>query len=368
MSDWPPAGESFAVSDRASSSARLERAYRRLVACYPRSFRRENTEEIIAVLLATAREDQRRPSLAEAADLLRGAARMRLGLSRCPRTVLHAVRLMYLGALAEIALLVTTLLTAVRIQAAANATAIHALGPHATAAATQQAQAQVASAVSTAITVGLVVTPVSIALWILLAWANGKGSPLARVGAIIACAFYTAATIQGLVNGAAVWGPRRHDRLLRGDGDRHRRGGPAHRAALLALLRASRHRRLAPGLGADRLEQWPDGGERLIDLHGEEPFEFAVVFQLVGQVEQRSFAELAQCAVEAVGETGIAEPEAGNQQPEQPELVMTGPDPRQRPGPARLPGGELGELVVAVRPSGTILAGLASGRPPWHHE
>jgi hypothetical protein len=58
MSDWSPGGESFPVSDRASSSARLERAYRRLVACYPRSFRRESTEEIIAVLLATAREGQ----------------------------------------------------------------------------------------------------------------------------------------------------------------------------------------------------------------------------------------------------------------------------------------------------------------------
>jgi hypothetical protein len=33
---------------------RLERGYRRLVACYPRSFRKENQEEIIAVLLATA--------------------------------------------------------------------------------------------------------------------------------------------------------------------------------------------------------------------------------------------------------------------------------------------------------------------------
>jgi len=73
MTDWSPGGDSFSISDRASSSARLERAYRRLLACYPRSFRRESTEEVIAVLLATAREGQRRPSAAEAADLLRGA-------------------------------------------------------------------------------------------------------------------------------------------------------------------------------------------------------------------------------------------------------------------------------------------------------
>jgi hypothetical protein len=44
----------------------------------------------------------RRPSLMEAADLLR----MRLGLVGCPRTVLYAVRLMYLGALAQFGVLV----------------------------------------------------------------------------------------------------------------------------------------------------------------------------------------------------------------------------------------------------------------------
>jgi hypothetical protein len=107
MADCSPTGAPFSISDRASASAQLERTYRRLVNFYPRSFRRDSTEEIIAVLLATAREDQRRPSIMEAADLLRGALRMRLRLSNCPRTVLNAVRLMYLGALAEVALIVT---------------------------------------------------------------------------------------------------------------------------------------------------------------------------------------------------------------------------------------------------------------------
>src|ERR1700733_2329511 len=100
MGDWSPTGAPFSISERASASAQLERAYRRLVGLYPRSFRRESTEEIIAVLLATAREDQRRPSLMETADLLRGAALARLGLSGCPRTGLYALRLMYLGGLA----------------------------------------------------------------------------------------------------------------------------------------------------------------------------------------------------------------------------------------------------------------------------
>jgi hypothetical protein len=207
MTDWSPTGESFSVSDRASSSARLERAYRRLVVCYPRSFRRENTEEIIAVLLATAREDQQRPSLAEAADLLRGAARMRLGLSSCPRTVLHAVRLMYVGALAEVITLVAILLSVGSIRSATRAAALGGVGPHASRAATEQVLARVASTVSVSVMVDVVVASVAVAGWLVLAWANGKGSPLARVAAIIACAFYTACTIQSLSLGGATYAP-----------------------------------------------------------------------------------------------------------------------------------------------------------------
>src|SRR5271166_5129952 len=100
----------------------LERGYRRLVACYPKSFRTENAEEIVAVLLATSPDGQRRPSLAASADLLTGAFRMHMGLSRAPRSVLTAVRLMCLGAVAELAVLVTVLLTwgSIRAQAVAR--------------------------------------------------------------------------------------------------------------------------------------------------------------------------------------------------------------------------------------------------------
>src|ERR1700761_3644759 len=104
MTDWSPTGAPYAISERASASAELERAYRRLVGLYPRSFRRGNTEEIIAVLLATAR-----------------AALARRGLSGCPRTVLYAVRLMYLGALAQAVELVALVSSASAIQAAARA-------------------------------------------------------------------------------------------------------------------------------------------------------------------------------------------------------------------------------------------------------
>ena len=78
----------------------LERAYRRLLAWYPRAFRRENGQEILAVLMASAAHGQRRPGLAEAADLIRSGLWLRLwpSVPRSARTVRAAVRLMYAGA------------------------------------------------------------------------------------------------------------------------------------------------------------------------------------------------------------------------------------------------------------------------------
>jgi hypothetical protein len=65
-----------------SESADLERRYRRLLAGYPAAFRREHDQEILAVLMAGADEEQERPRLGEAANLIKHALWMRLGLSR----------------------------------------------------------------------------------------------------------------------------------------------------------------------------------------------------------------------------------------------------------------------------------------------
>jgi hypothetical protein len=65
-----------------SDSAHLERRYRQLLACYPRAFRYEHEQEILAVLMAGADEDQQRPRLGETANLIKHALWMRLGLSR----------------------------------------------------------------------------------------------------------------------------------------------------------------------------------------------------------------------------------------------------------------------------------------------
>jgi hypothetical protein len=57
--------------------SRLERGYRRLLAFYPARYRHVHEEEILAVLMTEAPEGESRPSLAEAADLIMGALRVR---------------------------------------------------------------------------------------------------------------------------------------------------------------------------------------------------------------------------------------------------------------------------------------------------
>jgi hypothetical protein len=65
-----------------SDSADLERRYRQLLVGYPRAFRLEHEQEILAVLMTGANDGQRRPGLGEAANLIKYALWMRLGLSR----------------------------------------------------------------------------------------------------------------------------------------------------------------------------------------------------------------------------------------------------------------------------------------------
>ena len=170
----------------------LERGYRRLLACYPRPFRRDSGEEVLAVLLASAHDGQQRPGLAESADLVRGAVRMHLGLSRSPRTVLAAVRLMYLGAAAELATLITVVLTGGSVRAAILHQGLGLAGWHTAA---------------THISVDKVAAPAAIVLWLFFAWANGRGHDWAR---FLFGAFFgllTLGLLQALAEGAALLAP-----------------------------------------------------------------------------------------------------------------------------------------------------------------
>jgi hypothetical protein len=67
-----------------TDSSRLERRYRRLLAWYPKAYRREHEDEILAVLMAAAADGQKRPRLAEVANLLRNAIVMRVRQTRVP--------------------------------------------------------------------------------------------------------------------------------------------------------------------------------------------------------------------------------------------------------------------------------------------
>jgi len=67
------------------SGGELERRYRRLLACYPAGFRRMYEHEMIGVLLAAGR-GRSRPGVADALNLLAGAARARLGTLAAGRT------------------------------------------------------------------------------------------------------------------------------------------------------------------------------------------------------------------------------------------------------------------------------------------
>ena len=181
----PSGGQSMA------DSASLERGYRRLLAFYPRAFRRENEEEILAVLMACAQDGQIRPSLEASIDLLKGAGRMRLRpRAGQPRTVFAAVRLMWAGAAAELAFLITIIVTADSVRSAV-------LHSHPTA----------VPGAMTHVTIDEVGMPIIIGVWLFLAWAISRGRDAARFGFTSFFLLITMSMILAQAQGAAVYAP-----------------------------------------------------------------------------------------------------------------------------------------------------------------
>ncbi len=175
-----------------NSSASLERGYRRLLAAYPRAFRRENEAEILAVLLATAEEDQRRPGLAISADLIRSGLLMRLRptVPHSARTVRAGVRLMYLAALAELATVIAIVVTSAGVLAYVNRT----FPSYAHAAALSLTRDEISG-------------PIAVVLMVWLAWAVGRRHHWARVVFVILSGVCTLSIIFALSAGAAVVAP-----------------------------------------------------------------------------------------------------------------------------------------------------------------
>lgn len=172
-----------------TDSARLERGYRRVLACYPKAFRRDSEEEILAVLLATAREGQRRVALAEAVALIRSAVRMHLGMSRAPRPVRNAARLMCAAAVLTLADAAIVLVTLGGIRSAA----VHDV---------DFTGGRWHIFVLSVIVPGLVSAPIVAGVWLWLAWATGRGYHWARPAFL---ALFGALTIV-LVYGASAGG------------------------------------------------------------------------------------------------------------------------------------------------------------------
>jgi hypothetical protein len=80
----------------------LERRYRRLLLAYPKAYRAERGDEIVGTLLDAAPPDRRRPAVRQAAALIFGGLRVRLGTQHGPRQpiwrdVLHFVAVMTLA-------------------------------------------------------------------------------------------------------------------------------------------------------------------------------------------------------------------------------------------------------------------------------
>jgi hypothetical protein len=187
-----------------SGQEKLERGYRRVLACYPRSFRSDSEDEIVAVLLDTADEGQQRVRLAEAADLIRGALRMRLRpASRPPRAVRGAVRLVCAGAVAQLAAAVTIIVTAASVRAEL------ASQPGITAPLRDQALSL--------LTFREVSAVVAVVLWLLMAWALSQGRDAGRLAFASFFALITLTVLVGLaehgatyaaadmIAGAAIW-------------------------------------------------------------------------------------------------------------------------------------------------------------------
>lgn len=154
-----------------TDQSQLERRYRRLLACYPRAFRREHEDEMLVVLLALARGRRQRPGIADAANLLWNALwiRIRPAAPRSLASVFWGVRLMVLAAVLELVAIGTTVASEGAVRAAVTRNFPHFSAAH------------WAAVVHGQIVLVEIGAPIAAAMWLLLAWANDRGYRWGRV-------------------------------------------------------------------------------------------------------------------------------------------------------------------------------------------
>lgn len=178
-----------------TDSSELEVGYRRLLAWYPWWFRHQHEQEVLAVLMSSAGDGRRRPGLAASVDLIRGGVRMRMrpGAPRSERTVFAAVRLMYVGAVLELAAWITILVTAGTVRAA-----VIWRNPGYT-------EAQWHAAQRAHLIPDEIAAPIVVGLWLWMAWANGHGHNRARIGFAVFFGLSTIGLLSALADSAAIY-------------------------------------------------------------------------------------------------------------------------------------------------------------------
>jgi hypothetical protein len=175
--------------------ADLERGYRRWLRWYPKAFRREHEAEILGVLMACSREGQRRPELMESLDLLSSAVRMHLRprVPRSDRSIINAVKLLYLGAMVELTASLTIVATIGDVRSS-----LVQRNPGLTAG---EWHAVVAGHLEpTAVAAGL-----AVGFWLWMAWSISRRQRWARIAFALFVGLNTWGLFNGLAGGSAVY-------------------------------------------------------------------------------------------------------------------------------------------------------------------
>jgi hypothetical protein len=178
-----------------TGAADLERRYRRWLRWYPKSFRQDHEAEILEVLMTGAREGQRQPELVECLDLLRSALWMwlRPSVPRSNRSVFNAVRLLYFGAMVELATAITIVTTIGEVRSA-----VVKGDPGLSALAWQEIVAS--QLIPTAVGAGL-----AVGFWLSIAWSIGRGHRWARIAFVLFFGLNTLSLLNGVTHGSAVY-------------------------------------------------------------------------------------------------------------------------------------------------------------------
>jgi hypothetical protein len=178
-----------------TDAAVLERGYRRWLRWYPKTFRREHEAEILAVLMAGAREGQRRPEPMECLDLICSALSMHLRprLPQLDRSALNAVKLMYVGALVELAAAIIILATMADVKSN-----VVMSSPGLT-------EGEWRAIVVGQIAPNEVGAILAVGFWLWMGWSIGRGHRWARIVFALFLALNMYGLLNGLVHGSALY-------------------------------------------------------------------------------------------------------------------------------------------------------------------